>query len=174
MILLLLLLLFQYSTSQSIEWNNHLGYVELDQNLTLFCHYSSGWNYYEKTWFGGDRNQLIHKSGITYRRFKYSVKVVERGFYLTIHNVNKKDLNAKYKCSLGNIETEFKNIIFLFRTTTSTTTTQSTTSTTTSTKILTTLIKKQIIRPTTDKNNLATTLHYQFFCTLILILSNHG
>ena len=174
--ILLLLLLFQYSTSQLLEWNHHLEYVELGQNLTLFCDYKiRGWNFHTKTWFGGDRNRLIYKDGLIYRRKKYSARVIKRGFYLTIHNLNKKDLDAKYKCSLGNIETEFKKILFKTTTTQSITIT-TTTKLTTTTKIHTEQVFTRFnltltsVRPT----NLATTLHYQFFGTLILILSNHG
>lgn len=155
-----------------LEWQQVEEYTTLGENYNLFCNYktlnSNDNNWIKATtrrWFGGYRNELIYKNGIVVGQ-KYSVRDVEHGFYLTIHDLTIQDLNAHYSCSVSIFETKRKLIKINMK---PTTTMIMTITIKPTTKSITTAIHKiEIIK------NLGTTLRYHYFCTLILMLSNHG
>ena len=106
------ILLPHYDT---VFWTIVDKHVTIGHDLNLYCNESSlaAINCCPKNstrrWFGGPNRELLYRNGISSYPSKYTSRLENGGFYLTIHNVKEKDLNVSYACSVGIYE--YANIL---------------------------------------------------------------
>jgi hypothetical protein len=82
-------------------------HITIGHDLNLYCNESSlaAINCYQKhctrRWFGGPNRELLYRNGISSHPSKYTSRLEDGGFYLTIHHVEFKDFNVSYACSVA-------------------------------------------------------------------------
>ena len=90
-------------------------HVTIGHDLNLYCNESSlaatncCTKHSTRRWFGGPNRELLFRNGISSYPSKYTSRLEDGGFYLTIHNVEEKDLNVSYACSVAIYE--YTNIL---------------------------------------------------------------
>jgi hypothetical protein len=90
-------------------------HVTIGHDLNLYCNESSLAainccpKHSTRRWFGGPNRELLYRNGISSYPSKYTSCLEDGGFYLTIHDVEEKDLNVSYACSVGIYE--YANIL---------------------------------------------------------------
>ena len=99
-------LLSCYSTvlcnSHGVFWTLVNKDVTIGDDLNLYCNESNCCHKRStRRWFGGPNRELLYWNGISSYPSKYTSRLEDGGFYLTIHNVEEKDLNVSYACSVG-------------------------------------------------------------------------
>jgi hypothetical protein len=98
-----------------VFWTLVNKHVTIGHDLNLYCNESSlaAINCCPKNntrrWFGGPNRELLYRNGISFYPSKYTSHLEDDGFYLTIHNVEEKDLNVSYACSVSIYE--YTNIL---------------------------------------------------------------
>jgi hypothetical protein len=82
-------------------------HVTIGHDLNLYCNESSlaatncCTKHSTRRWFGGPNRELLFRNGISSYPSKYTSRLEDGGFYLTIHDVEEKDLNVSYACSVA-------------------------------------------------------------------------
>jgi hypothetical protein len=93
-----------------VFWRRVDKHVTIGQDLDLYCNESNCCHKHStRRWFGGPNRELLYRNGISSYPSKYTSRLEDGGFYLTIHNVEEKDLNVSYACSVAIYE--YTNIL---------------------------------------------------------------